>query len=295
MAKRVLMATATVLALGVFGVSAASAATLTVCESGPPTCGFSNIQSAVNAASSGDTIEIAAGTYTDGLIDIEKNLTLQGAGAERTIINQGLVAVEPLHVDVTIAGVTIANGHGVFNEGTLTLTNSVVKNNSTNGSTGIDNFGGTVTLNSSTVTENGARHFSGGGIGNELGGTVTLNNSTVTDNHAPRGGGGIANEEGGTVTLHNSTVSGNSTSVLPFPGTGQQSGGGIYNKSGTVTLSNTKVSGNTAQEKGGGIYNKATLTLNNSTITGNTAPEGAGIFNEPPGEVNLSNSKVQSP
>ena len=82
MAKRVLMATATVLALGVFGVSAASAATLTVCESGPPTCGYAHIQEAVNAAVSGDTIDIAAGTYIlgRGELEIEKNLTLQGAG-----------------------------------------------------------------------------------------------------------------------------------------------------------------------------------------------------------------------
>jgi hypothetical protein len=28
-------------------------------------------------------------------------------------------------------------------------------------------------------------------------------------------------------------------------------------------------------------------------ITGNTAPEGAGIFNEPPGEVNLKHSEIQ--
>jgi pectin methylesterase-like acyl-CoA thioesterase len=78
------MATATVLALGVFGVSAASAATLTVCPCGPPECGFSHIQAAVNAASSGDTIEIAAGTYNLSFpeLNIEKNLTLQGAGAQ---------------------------------------------------------------------------------------------------------------------------------------------------------------------------------------------------------------------
>jgi hypothetical protein len=286
------MATATVLALGVFGVSAASAATLTVCESGLPTCGYSSIQAAANAASSGDTIEIAAGTYSD-VVFIEKNLTLQGAGAERTIID-GDVDVFVEHPVVTITGVTVANHHGVLNEGgTVTLSNSVVKNSSKNGGGGIDNFGGgTVTLNNSTVSDNSARHFQGGGISNEEGGTVTLNNSTVSDNHAPRGGGGIANEEGGTVTLRNSTVSGNSASGTA---TAESSGGGIYNKSGTVTLSNTKVSGNTAEAKGGGIYNKATVMGSNDAITGNTAPEGAGIFNEPLGEVKLTNSKVQSP
>jgi predicted outer membrane repeat protein len=265
----------------------ASAATLTVCESGPPKCGFSNIPEAINAASSGDTVEVAAGTYNSTVSIEGKNLTLQGAGAERTIIT-GFVAVEPPQIVVTITGVTITLSDGVFNQGTLTLNHSVVTHT---GDIAIFNEG-TLTLNNSTVSKGHNRHFSGGGIDN-YGGMVTLNNSTVSESTAPRGGGGIANEEGGTVTLHNSTISDNS--AVSGGATSEESGGGIYNKSGTVTLQNTKITGNTAKEKGGGIYNKATVVGSNDTITGNTAPEGAGIFNEPPGEVNLKNSNVQSP
>jgi hypothetical protein len=289
MAKRVLMATATVLALGVFGVSAASAATLTVCESGPPTCGFSHPQEAVNAASSGDTIEIAAGTYNlgPGEVKIGKNLTLEGAGAGRTVLNkEGVTVREP--ASVTITGVTIANGEGVFNKvgATLTLNNSVVKKNSAEFGGGMLNEG-TATLNNSTVSGNSAERLGGGieNFGQPRGGataTLTLNNSTVSENSAG-GGGGIFNSFG-TVTVHNSTVSANRA----------QSGGGITNEiSGTLTLSNSKVSDNTASVKGGGIYNRATVVGSNDTITGNTAPQGPGIFNEPPGTENLKNSKVQ--
>jgi predicted outer membrane repeat protein len=281
------MATAMMLALGVFGVSAASAATLTVCESGPPTCGYSSIQKAVNAASSGDEISIADGTYNliRGELSIEKSLTLQGAGPERTILNGGVVAVgtHSSHPVVTIFEVTIANGTGVRNGAgsTLTLDNSVLKNNAAFEYGGILNEG-TLTLSNSMVSGNTATE-GGGGIRNDRGGTLMLGNSTLSGNSATNEGGGIANEEGGTVTLSNSTVTANSAT----------NGGGIYNESGTVTLHNAKVTSNKAAHKGGGIYNEATVAGNNDTITLNTAPEGPGIFNESPGVVNLKHSEIQ--
>lgn len=46
---------------------------------------YATIQSAINAAHSGDTIVIAAGTYTDQLT-ITKSVNIQGAGAGKTII-----------------------------------------------------------------------------------------------------------------------------------------------------------------------------------------------------------------
>lgn len=55
----------------------ANAATLDVCASG---CTYSTIQSAVNAAAPGDTVTIAAGTYS-GAVSVPKGITLQGAGA----------------------------------------------------------------------------------------------------------------------------------------------------------------------------------------------------------------------
>ncbi|MFF8786353.1 hypothetical protein [Streptomyces sp. NPDC015125] len=75
--------------------------------------------------------------------------------------------------------------------------------------------------------------FPGGGISN-LGGTVSLLTSSVTDNTAVAGGG-IYNDNGA-VSLTASSVTGN---------TATSSGGGIYVNSGGVTLLGTAVSGNT--------------------------------------------------
>jgi hypothetical protein len=293
MAKRVLMATATVLALGVFDVSAASAATLTVCESGPPTCGYKHIQEAINAATTGDTIRIAAGKYDEHLTvsGPATSLTLRGAGAGMTTIDGTTTIGTVLTIDagetVKVIGVTITRGTGIHgggieNAGSLTLKDSAVSRNIAQDGGGIWNDH-SLTLNDSTISENAAATKGaafGGGIDN-VGGSVTLNDSTISHNEAEGGlGGGIYNESG-TLTLNDSTVSHNEAAF----------GGGIYNESGTLTLNGSTVSHNTATV-GGGIFNEGgQVTGSNDTITGNTPN---GIENEG-GTVKLDNSKVQSP
>src|SRR5277367_3999835 len=65
-----------------------AAATLRVCLSG---CTYTTIQSAMNAAQTGDRITIGAGTYTENLLMFAplaaKSLTLVGSGAARTIVD----------------------------------------------------------------------------------------------------------------------------------------------------------------------------------------------------------------
>ena len=149
----------------------------------------------------------------------------------------------------------------------------------------VDGPGGNLSLTNVTIT--GGSADNGGGIEN-LGGTVTLNFSTVTRNTATDAGGGIASATGlvGTsvakLTLNFSRVTDNSQTAGPAS-SNSLGGGGIVSILGKVTLNVSQVSGNTAMGLvGGGIASgdyinfsgtSSFLTLNNSRVTGNTAPE----------------------
>src|SRR5687768_7629524 len=105
-------------------VDAASAA----CDdtAGAPFC---TVQVAINAASAGDRIEIAAGSYIETLT-IDRNLTLHGAGisavegacdGETNLLGAPAVSVQAgvivLLTDVTIKGGPASLGGGVNNAG----------------------------------------------------------------------------------------------------------------------------------------------------------------------------------
>jgi parallel beta-helix repeat protein len=96
----------------------ADAATLCV-NPGKSGC-FSTITAAVAAASTGDTIQVASGTYVEGDINIAKSLSLIGANSANTIINatgkgngiyiDGLDAKSPLS-EVVVTGFTVQNAN----------------------------------------------------------------------------------------------------------------------------------------------------------------------------------------
>ena len=80
----------------------AGAATLPAACPGPPT-----LQSIIDGAAPGDTIEIGPGTCTENLT-ITKNLILQGSGAGATILdggNAGTTVTVGSGAPVSIAGV----------------------------------------------------------------------------------------------------------------------------------------------------------------------------------------------
>ncbi len=290
-----------------------------------------NIDSAVDACTAGsgaDTIVVPAGTYTltippdgtpndgwDGDLDVFGDLTIDGVGADTTVIEacdsgggpctgiDRVFHMDPfsLGINVEMSGLTIRNGTaegggGIYSNYTLTLTNSTVSGNSAYYGGGI--AGNYATLTNSTVSDNSATY--GGGIysygtltltdstvsGNSGGGiysghgTLTVSNSTVSGNTATTNGGGIASEWG-TLTLTSSTVSGNSASY----------GGGIYSSGGSLTVSNSTVSANTASTGGGIASEWGTLTLTSSTVSANTAGGGGGIYSSG-GTSTLTNSTV---
>jgi predicted outer membrane repeat protein len=198
--------------------------------------------------------------------------TLDGAGS-------GPVVTVPASVTAELRRVGISNGYGqdgggIWNWGTLALTDCAITNNRTNGQGGGIFNGGTamLTLTACTVTNNRALY--GGGISNPSSGTVRLErDSRVAGNQATNGGGGIFNQ--GTLTLSESVVTENIAN----------DGGGIsnLNSSSSFTLRNgSTVSANEAAVNGGGIQNfVGTVTLEDtSRVAGNRARTGGGIFTE---------------
>ena len=256
------------------------------------------------------------GIYNNGTLMVAGS-TVSGnsAGIGGGIYNNGTLTASRSTVSGnSTAVVSGGSGGGIYNHATLTLTDSTICDNfaSTLGiGGGIDNGGGTLKIEQSTISGNSA--FSGGGIVNfatltladstlsgnaaTVGaglendmGTVTVTNSSISRNAASGSfahGGGILNA--GTLTVTNSTISGNAANAS------YGTGGGIYNLEGSATLTNSTISGNSANgsyASGGGVFNASTLTLTDSTLAGNAADyQGGGIYNLE-GAATLASSTV---
>ncbi len=252
--------------------------------------GAGQLRTLMNAAAPGDTIIIPPGTIVltgapnddanfSGDLDVTKNLTIVGAGAQLTIIDgAGLDRIFQVAAGVTasISGLTMRNGFidpldpalfapsggGLLNRGNLTLADVIVANCTAQGGGGIANFGGVVSISGSTVRDN----FSTG---------ITAN------------GGGISNF--GNMTIDSSTISGNTIS----PPGGSTQGAGIINTD-TMTITNTTISGNATEGSfGGGIYQTPfalSLRLVNVTIAFNKTFLAGGGLATVGGKVEMVNT-----
>jgi len=258
------------------------------CMSAQSAC--QTIGHAISLASSGDSVTVAAAIYKENLT-IKVGLSITGAGAGKTIIDGAnlntVVNIPNKATVVTISRVTIRHGSaqegaGISNWGTLTVNSSAITQNGSTSNVsggGIFNYG-TLTVNTSTLCRNGSVQ-NGAGITNV--GTLTVSNSNFSENAASKLGGGILNYAGGTAWISNSTFAANTASL----------GGAVNNVSGTMWISNSTFSGNTATADGGGIFNSysTSLTISSSTLNGNSAGHGGGIFNDG-GNATLQNSIV---
>ena len=91
---------------------------------------YYTIQDAINAASSGDTINIAAGTYTEN-VNVDKSLTLKGASSATVTVNAANPAVSVFYVTAssvkisgfTITGANVATTAGIYLGNDVTLCN----------------------------------------------------------------------------------------------------------------------------------------------------------------------------
>ena len=174
-----------------------------------------------------------------------------------------------------------SRGGGISNvdNGTLTITDSIISGNTAEDDGAIRNLG-TLEVSNSTLSGN-TSNGTAGGIFNDRGATATVSDSTFSGNSAPSGGG-IFNS-GGTLEVNNSTFSGNRSTV--------DYGGAIANGSfSTATVSDSTFSGNSAATEGGAIRNDGTLEVNNSTFSENSAPNGGGLWHGSQTSLTVTNS-----
>ena len=246
------------------------------------------------------TVFVPGGVYTatTGPLTIWSNQTIQAVGGQVTLDARktGRVVKVSKEGNATLKGFLITNGKvtdggaGIYNEGTLTLIDSVVNaSTSTIGCGGGLLNAGTARLTNSNVAQNTAPN--GAGICNAPAATLTLTNTDVGFNQASNWGGGIYNR--GKADLLRSAVGSNLavegggilsdgiltvTDSLVVQNDVNGNGGGINNVD-TATITNTRIVDNTASG-GGGIQNGFLLDVVGSTIRGNSAVFGGGISNE---------------
>jgi hypothetical protein len=257
-----------------------------------------------NAAGGSNTITFQSSltgtmTLTSGQLTISNNLTVHGPA--------GLLAISGNHVSrvfdiaagitVTLDQLTLKDGYhpthggGIYNAGTLTITDCVLTGNTagtlrSGGVGGAIANKGTLTIASSALSGNLATY--GGCIDNSKNppAALTITNSTLSNNVA-YDGSCIYNASELAVTIAHSTLSGN---------TAGREGAGIYNaeSAGSLTVRSSVLFDNTATASGGGIYNRGGLVVINSTLSGNTATthDGGALWSGRGSRLTVSQSTV---
>jgi hypothetical protein len=187
-----------------------------------------------------------------------------------------VVTVSSAKAHVGLSKLTIRNGFstgcggGIYNIGTLTINGSTISANHLKGD--IENFargagicnGGRLTINTTSINGNTMTLGVGGGI-YSFGGMVTINTSTVSQNNAFRGGG--IRIEGGAVTINNSTISGNGN----YPNIGLCAG----IDGGAMAINNSTISRNSGPHGGAGFCGMP--TIQNSVVADNAGGNCEGL------------------
>jgi hypothetical protein len=245
---------------------------------GTPADPFCSIQAGIDAASAGDTVEVAAGTYLEN-ITLKSGVVVQGAGQGDTIIDGGgsgsVVTAIGVDSAATLDGFTITNGNaynggGMYNSGSSpTVSNCTFSANTAflvihiGEGGGMYNSGSSPTVTNCTFSGNDASG-KGGGMYN-LNSSTTVTNCTFSGNTADRGGG-MYNEIS-SPTVSGCTFSGNADSAS---GVG---GGGMANDDSSPTVSTCSFFDNSTGVRGGGManFNGSSPTVANCIFSENDA------------------------
>jgi hypothetical protein len=266
------------------------------------------IQHAVDEADHGETVKVAAGTYTDAhvrprndvtttgvvtqVVYISKPITLRGgysttnwampdSVANPTTLDaegQGRVVYVTGDIRSTVGGLRITGGNtaeaggGVFAYRTqLTVEQTVISDN-----TAVDKGGGIAVRQAITTSVADCKIYANVSLEQEGGGVavydhshMNLIRSWVVANASPTNdGGGVFAGDGGTIYIENSIIAGN---------TANHSGGALHlGGPGPSHIVNSHIVGNHADGEGGaiGTYNPIHVGITNTLVISNTGITG---------------------
>jgi predicted outer membrane repeat protein len=240
------------------------------------------IQAGINAATTGDTVQVGPGTYTGAAnrnLDFGgKNILLRSsAGAATTIIDcQNLARAIRFHTGegpaAVVRGFTMRNGlasgtfgAGILIEGGATPTIRDCRFESNHANTGgAVYFTSAVTLTDCTFDNNGADNF-GGGIYGETG-TLAATRCSFTHNVAAIGAG-VAVILDATATLTDCTFTENNPVNMA---------GGFYASASAVALDRCTFLRNTGKNGAGAYMTQGTAAVDSCTFSANTAGYSGG-------------------
>lgn len=275
-----------------------------MCGAGITPC-YSSIQEAVDAASEGEEIRVAAGIYNDiqarqgitQVVYISKTVSLRGGytpsvwnspdptanptildaqGRGRVIYIKGQIspAIEGFHIiggDASGLGGAYNNhdsGGGVYiSNAAAVIKNCVIFLNNAYLGGGIYAEIGSPILYGNIISDNIAANMGGGIVLNFSSANVSGN--TIISNTAQQGGGGYLYWDRS--TLENNFISSNGSPYI--------SGGGLYLQGGYNTINGNVIENNHAGYGGGILAVNASANINNNRISGNvTTIKGAGLY-----------------
>ncbi|MFI5380833.1 MAG: choice-of-anchor Q domain-containing protein, partial [Tepidisphaerales bacterium] len=243
---------------------------------------YADLQLALGAAVSGDTIRVADGAYrptasNDRLATFALKTGVAvyggyaGAGASDPYARDVRRYPSILSGDIGAVGTNTDNSCNVVT-GSNTDSSAILDGFTITAGNGSDGAGmyndhGSPTIRNCAFSGNSVDRY-GGGMYNYYYSSPTIINCSFVGNAASTGGGGMYNYYSSSPTIVDCTFVGNTASW----------GGGLYNElTSSPTLTNCTFSGNTANGSGGAVYSSSSATLTNCILWGNTASSDGQI------------------